>query len=89
MPTQPEAPTAKMRRQHRAKGHVNFRSWFRSCVQGRKKDLPHTGRADEQERQSRMPEIHLDYFFPRDSIGQEPVTGVVLKHSPTGRRRTT
>ena len=41
VPDAPRNPTPKEVRAHRARGHAQYRSWCRSCVQGRKKDLPH------------------------------------------------
>ena len=81
IPKLPLRPSPEKVRAHRAGGHRVYANWCRSCVQGCKRDLPHSlkkGRSQE-----RVTEFNLDYFFPRDSRGEAHVQCLAIKHVPS------
>ena len=71
----PAAPTAAEIREHNI-NHLPYRQWCKHCVAGRRRDDRHVGREEESGRS----EIHVDYFFPKDAVGEEPVTCISLRH---------
>ncbi len=57
--TNPEDPTHDMIEQHRAAGHLPYRSWCRWCVLGRGIGSQHR----TTESTSSVPRVGIDYFF--------------------------
>ena len=55
--------------------HVPFRSWCECCVMGRGVEAPHRRRGDGEEG---LPEMHLDYCFPKTDRG-EGMTILVMR----------
>ena len=56
----PIEPSAQERDQHEATGHVVFRNWCSSCIEGRGRALPHTRRDHEE---NETPVLSWDYGF--------------------------
>ena len=56
----PIGPSTQERDQHEATGHVVFRNWCSSCIEGRGRALPHTRR---EHMQNETPVLSWDYGF--------------------------
>eukprot|EP00971_Amphidinium_carterae_P246498 4895908-Amphidinium_carterae.2 len=70
----PLAPSVEEVRLHRLT-HTPFRSWCPVCIASRGRDPPHRRRSD---RVLSHPQVHLDYFFPRDGPGEDSISAVVM-----------
>ena len=63
----PGEPTRAEWEEHQAT-HLPFRSWCPHCVAGRQDNPPHRR---QEERESRVPEVHMDYCFVRRTDEEE------------------
>ena len=72
----PSAPTKAQWEEHQST-HLPFRSWCPHCVAGRLDNPPHRRLP---ERESTVPEVHLDYAFCRRQDEDKVVTLLVIKH---------
>ena len=74
-------PTPEEIRLHRAT-HLPFREWCPECVAGAANDFPHRRREASSESLP-VPEVHVDYCFPRDKAGGEYVVVLVARDRET------
>jgi len=74
-------PTQEEVRLHRAT-HLPFREWCPECVAGAANDFPHRRQGKSSE-QLPVPEVHVDYCFPRDSVGGDYVVVLVARDRET------
>ena len=72
----PSAPTKAQWEEHQST-HLPFRSWCPHCVAGRLDNPPHRRLP---ERESTVPEVHLDYAFCRRQDEDKVVPLRVIKH---------
>ena len=75
----PAAPSPVEIREHRIT-HTPYRSWCPECVMARGKATGHPTMAEEEKG---VPACHVDYWFMRDSRGEESRTIAVLKDAET------
>eukprot|EP00971_Amphidinium_carterae_P337087 6473751-Amphidinium_carterae.1 len=75
----PATPSVEEVRLHRLT-HTPFRSWCPVCIAARGRDPPHRRRGP---RDLSQPQVHLDYFFPRDGPGEDSITAVVMREEQT------
>ena len=73
----PCAPTASEIAEHNASGHVPYRNWCPDCARARGKNPPH--KKTGEDRECALPEISVDYCFPRGESGTESITVLVIK----------
>ena len=63
-------------RRHRAT-HIPFRDWCPECIAGAANDWPHKKRSEPVK--LKVPELHCDYCFPKDSIGGDYIVVLVCR----------
>ena len=70
---------------HELQGHIPYRNWCETCVKAMGREKGH--RTEDKER--KVPEYHLDYYFPGDElgykwtvlIGKERISGSFMANS--------
>ena len=80
-------PSEEEVRAHRV-SHLPFRDWCPGCVAGRANDWPHRSKENSRE-ELEVPEVHFDFYFPRDAdggdyavvlVGRDRETKTLLAH---------
>ena len=74
----PKQPSIEERRTHNLT-HIPYRNWCAHCVAARGRNFPH--KRSEGEKEDQHPCVHLDYCFPRDTVGGESVPVLVARFS--------
>ncbi len=66
----PGQPTKAEEEEHKAGGHVEYRSWCVHCIRGRARDCQHRSQKPLG-RERLKPIVSWDYCFPGDSTGEK------------------
>ena len=60
----PKGPTKEERERHEAT-HLPFREWCPHCVRGRARNRPHKKAKEDDEKETKVVRVSMDYFFMR------------------------
>ena len=79
----PPKPTEKELDEHEARAHIPSRSWCPHCVMGRSISSQHRTQVhDQQEKEERLPTMHLDYYF-QGNREEDVLPMLAIKFKPT------